>query len=386
MLIAFDCRIITDKNPAGVGRVTLELLKKVLVFDKKNEYMLIFSNVEMKDFVTYQIRHIKRKCKVMIVPFGILTWQNLFYFSKILEERNVDIYYQPYYFCSPFYKKFKTVITVHDLIHFFYPKLKTTFSRKLFHYTKIPSKIIFRRVERIITVSVNTSRDLVKMFKISPKKIKLIYNGVSENFKPVDVRRARTFMSEKYNIYKPYILYVGRMEPHKNIRALVVAYAKLPSYLQERYQLVLAGKEDFKYSGPIRDLIDKYGIERRVVFTGYVDESDLPFIYGGAAVFIFPSFYEGFGIPVLEAMSCGIPVVCSDTSSIPEVGGDAALYSNPTDVYKMSENIKNLLEDTVLREEMIRRGLKQAKNFTWFNAANSLIECFNELGNGKNNV
>jgi glycosyltransferase involved in cell wall biosynthesis len=148
----------------------------------------------------------------------------------------------------------------------------------------------------------------------------------------------------------------------------------------------LVGKEDEKYNQPIRNLIAKYEIEDKVVFTGYVDDSELSYIYSGASVYMQLSFYEGFGLPILEAMACGVPVVSSNSSSLPEAGGDAALYSNPTDVLKISKHIQSLLEDTILREEMIKRGLQQIKNFTWFNAANSLLECFNELGEELNRV
>ncbi len=380
MLIAFDCRIIRDKNPAGISRVTLEFLKKVLAYDKKNNYMLIFDSLEMKDFVIYHIRHIKKPYKILVVPFGVLTLDNLFRLPKILNERSVDIYYQSYYFVSPFYKKYKTVITVHDLIHFFYPYLKMGFLRRMFHVVRLAPRMIFRRVEKIVTVSTNTSRDLVKMFKVSPKKIRIIHNGVSEHFRPIDIRKARAFMKEKYDISKPYILYVGRNEPHKNIKALILAYTKLPPLIQERHQLILAGKEDPKYSEPIRELIKSHNIEKRVCFTGYVDESDLPFVYSGASVFVFPSFYEGFGIPVLEAMACGAPVVCSNSSSLPEAGGEAALYADPCDIGKFAEHIENVLSNQMLREDLINKGFNQIKNFTWFGATTALLECFNELG------
>lgn len=387
MIIAFDCRIIRDKTPAGISRVVLEFLKKLLSTDRKNEYVLIFDNLEIKEFVSYYFRHIKKKVKILIVPYGMLTRQNLTHFPKVLKEKNINIYYQPYYFCSPFIdKRIKVVITIFDLIHFFYPYLKMGLPRKLYHKLKIAPQLVFRRADKIITCSVSSSRDLIKIFKVSPRKIKMIYMGVSDTFRVIDNAKAKKLMKGKFNVTKNYILYVGRNEPHKNIKALVIAYAKLPEYIRSRYDLVLAGREDEKYNQSVRQLISKYGIEKNVVFTGYVEESDLPYIYSGASIYVQPSFYEGFGLPILEAMACGVPVVASNTSSLPEVGGDAALYSNPMDVYEMSANIKKLLEDSVLREEMVRRGLRQAKNFTWFSAANSLLECFNNITAEKKNV
>ena len=385
MLISLDCRIIRDKNPAGIARVVLEFLKKVLSSDRKNEYILIFDNEEMKDFVCYYLRNVKKKVKIVIVPFGMLTLQNIFSFPRILKERNVNIYYCPYYFCSPFInRKIKVVITVFDLIHFFYPYLKMSFPRRLYHKIKIAPKLVFHRANKIITISINTSRDLVKNFKISPRKIKMIYMGVSENFRVIRKDLALRLMEEKFGV-KNYIMFLGRNEPHKNIKALIIAYKNIPEYLKEKYKLVLVGKEDEKYSPPLRALIKKYNLERNIIFTGYVDEAELPYIYSGATIYIQPSFYEGFGLPIVEAMACGVPVISSNSSCLPEVGSDAALYFDPYDVKKLTEHITNLLDHEPLRRAMIESGLKQAKNFSWFNAANSLLECFNELGgqNGK---
>lgn len=386
MLIAFDCRIIRDKNPAGISRVVLEFLREVLSADRRNEYILIFENEELKDFVIHFLRNVKKTVKILIIPFGIISFGDVFELPKILESRKVDIYYLPYYMTSPFHrKKYKVIITVFDLMHFFYPNLKMNLIRKIYHRFIIGQKMVFRRVDKIITISINTSRDLVKMFKINTRKIKMIYMGVGKSFRPTNLRISQRMMKEKFNINRKYILYVGRNEPHKNIKGLIVAYNLLSERIKERFCLVIVGKEDPKYIDDVRSLVYKYNLENQVFFTGYVEEDDLPYIYSGASVYVQPSFYEGFGLPIIEAMSCGVPVVCSNTSSLPEVGGDAALYSEPYDVQKMSENITAILEDETYRKEMIERGLRQSKNFSWFAAANNLVECFNELGGRSEN-
>jgi len=380
MLIAFDCRIIRDKNPAGIARVVLEFLKQVLTCDRKNDYILIFDSLEMKDFVLYYLRYIKKKCKVLIVPFKLMTFSDMIYLPKILQDRNVDVYYLPYYITSPFHKKsYKVIITVFDLIHFLFPALKMSLGRRFFHFFPLIAKAIFKRADKIITISVNTSRDLVKKFRISPKKIKLIYMGVSDNFRVVSKEKALKLMRERFNVNKPYILYVGRNEPHKNLKAIILSYNFLPSYLKEKYQLVFVGKQEKKYYKPLEALINKYNLQEHVTFTGYVEESDLPYIYSGASIFVFPSFYEGFGLPILEAMKCGVPTVSSNTSSLTEVGGDAVLYSDPSDIAKISEHIKNVLEDEWLKKKMIKKGFNQVKKFSWFKAAQNLLDCFDEL-------
>jgi len=387
MLIAFDCRIIRDKNPAGISRVVLEFLKKVLMSDRKNDYILIFDSLDMKDFVSYYLRHLKKKVKIVILPFKLMTISDIIYLPKVLDDQGIDVYYLPYYITSPFHKKkYKTIITVFDLIHFYYPKLKTSLARKFFHRFRFISKIIFKRVDQIITISVNTSRDLVRSFHVPTKKIKMIYMGVSDVFRPIDPKRSRLLMSEKYGVKKKYILYVGRNEPHKNIKALILAYHLLPEDLRNEYKLVLVGKEDLKYSEGIRGLIKKYGLGNDVVFTGYVEDSELPFIYSAASVFVFPSFYEGFGLPILEAMACGVPVVASNTSSLPEVGGEAATYTDPCNVKEMSGKIQRFLEDDTYRQEMVTRGFLQVKRFTWFSAANNLLGSFKDISGKGNNT
>jgi len=375
MLIAFDCRIIRDKNPAGITRVVLEFLKKILMSDRKNEYILIFDNLEMQEFVSYYLRHIKKKVKILIVPFKLMTKNDFWQLPKILEDKKINIYYLPYYITSPFHKKsYKVVVTVFDLIHFFYPQLKMSRGRKLFHKFTFITKLIFKRADRIITISVNTSRDLIKNFKVPPKKIKMIYMGVSENFRVINCDSVKRLLREKYKIFKPYLLYVGRNEPHKNIKAVILAYAKLPEYLQEKYNLVLAGKEDEKYNQSIREMIARYQLEDKVIFTGYVEESELPYIYSGAAVFVFPSFYEGFGLPPLEAQACGTPVIAGLNSSFPETLADSAILVKPDHLEEIVLALNQILTDQACRQNLIDAGLANAQRFSWAKCAQETLE------------
>jgi len=379
MLIAFDCRIIRDKNPAGIARVVLEFLKNVLVYDRKNDYILIFDNIEMKELVMSHLKNVKKRHKIIILPYGLMSFSDILHLPKILRERKIDIYYVPYYITSPFHKGYKVIITIFDLIHFFYPRLKMSLGRKAFHFFSFMPRLVFKRADRIITISISTSRDLVKKFRISPKKVRLIYMGVAESFHMIDQKKSKRFIEDKYKIKKPYILYVGRNEPHKNIKAIVLAYRLLPKNIISEYNLVFVGKQEERYEESIKELIEKYNLSNNIIFTGYVEESDLSYIYSAASVFVFPSFYEGFGLPILEAMKCGVPVVSSNTSSLPEVGGDAVLYAEPYDVAKISDHIKNILENRELKNGMIKKGLDQVKKFTWFKAANNLLQCFKEF-------
>ena len=380
MLIAFDCRIIRDRHPAGIQRVVLEFLKKLLAIDRKNEYILLFDNAELRDMVMYTVRHIKRKCRIVMLPFGILSMGDVSHLPRILRERAIDVYYMPYYITSPFHRGYKVVLTVFDLMHFFYPRLKMSPLRRVFHATRLFAKILFTRADRIITISVNTSRDLICRFHVSPRKVQLIYMGVSDHFRVIDQKRVQQVLKDSFSLQKPYFLFVGRNEPHKNLKALVVAYHFLPSPIKERYQLIIAGKEDPRYSASLHDIIDKLHLTNHVVFTGYVDDANLPFLYNGASAFVLPSLYEGFGLPILEAMACGVPVITSTSSALPEVGGDAALYADPHDVDRLSRHMEDLVTNERLRGDLVEKGFRQIKKFTWSGAVEGLLKLFDELG------
>ncbi len=248
----------------------------------------------------------------------------------------------------------KTFVTMHDLSQF---NVGKKYDALRMFYIKNVIPFFLKKADKIFTVSNNTAKDMVVYYEMNMKELIVNYNGVNtDSFMPSSLEE---------HTKKPYILYVARIEhPGKNHLNLIKAYEKLPKIYKEKYDLYLIGS-DWNGAEVVHSYAKKSPDSSRIKFLGYVENSALPEYYRKASLFVFPSFYEGFGIPLLEAMASGVAVVASSTSSIPEVGGDAALYFNPRSPQDISDVMLNVLEDEDCREYMCSLGLKQAKKFSW---------------------
>jgi glycosyltransferase involved in cell wall biosynthesis len=235
------------------------------------------------------------------------------------------------------------------------------------------------RADRVLADSIHTRSDIVSHFGVSPDKIEVLYSGFAARFRPEPEPGEWQRLQSRYGIDdRPYVLSVGTLQPRKNYVRLIRAFSALrPEAMKPGTQLVIAGGWGWLYDD-ILAAAEEHG--ERVRILGFVDEADLPALYRSAALFAFPSLYEGFGLPVLEAMACGVPVVCSNASSLPEVAGDAALLVDPVDTDGLAGAMGRVLEDGELREEMIARGLVQAARFTWDGAARQLMAVLDVLG------
>ncbi len=255
-----------------------------------------------------------------------------------------------------------SVFTLHDLIFRFDPGSHKALNRI---YLNAMAPRFLRAAHAIIAVSECTKRDAVRLYNISPEKIHVIYEGVDPRFKPITDAQVLTAARRRYNLPERFVLYVGTIEPRKNLPALFTAFSSLQDPTPN-LKLVIAGKtgwlteETFERAKALGD---------SVIFTGYVADADLAALYTLAELLVLPSIYEGFGLPVLEAMACGTPVACSNVSSLPEIAGDAALLFDPRDARSMAEAITRALSDPPLRAEMRARGLARAARFTWADAA-----------------
>jgi glycosyltransferase involved in cell wall biosynthesis len=237
-------------------------------------------------------------------------------------------------------------------------------------------KIIARKAQAIITVSENSKKDIVKMLKVPDGKIEVAPNSVEDRYQPVSDFKALERIKKKYEITKEYIFNLGNLKPHKNISGLLKAYSQLSSNLKDKYQLVIVGKKE-RYFNALANLAKELQLD--TLFIDYVQDPDLPALLSSAEFLVFPSFYEGFGIPVLEAMACGCPVVSSNTSSMPEVLGDAALFFNPYHVEEMSLAIRKMLEDENLRNKFRQKGLERVRLFTLEKAAKKILDVFESV-------
>ncbi|HET9494547.1 MAG TPA: glycosyltransferase family 1 protein, partial [Chloroflexia bacterium] len=255
----------------------------------------------------------------------------------------------------------RTVVTVHDLGYLYYPEAHTRFSRLYLHLSTMYSA---RAARRVIAISEATKRDLVERYRIQPRKIRVVYHGRDEAFVPVLDPAVLQATSAKYGIEGAYCLHVGTLQPRKNLGLLVDAWAMLRERMQSPPKLLLAGKRGWLYE-PLMRSVEERELGGLIRFADYVDRPDLPALYSGALALTFPSLYEGFGLPALEAMSCGTPVIASSASSIPEVVGDAGLLLDPHDAASWAGAVERLASDNGARRDMSRRGLERAAAFTW---------------------
>jgi glycosyltransferase involved in cell wall biosynthesis len=259
------------------------------------------------------------------------------------------------------------MLTIHDLFPLINPELSLEGQSSLFENIK-PN---LDKIDRIIAVSQSTKNDIMKYLDVHEDKITMIYEGVDEKYKPVE---DCSKIKKKYGVDK-FILFVGTLEPRKNIPNLIKAFAKLNS---TEYKLVITGKKGWKYKS-IFNTAESLKITDKTVFTGYVPEDDLPALYSAADLFVYPSLYEGFGIPPLEAMACGTPVITSNRSSLPEVAGNAALLVDPEDTDELAEAMMKVIGDSCLRDVMTKRGFEQAKKFSWDQCVRKTIRVYKQI-------
>jgi glycosyltransferase involved in cell wall biosynthesis len=263
-----------------------------------------------------------------------------------------------------------TVLTIHDLIFERFPQHHTWTNRT---FLKVGMPLFVRAADAIIAVSGQTRRDLIELYNVPAAKIHVIYQGIDERFAPIGPAGIDT-VRQRYGIERPYWLMVGTLEPRKNHAAALRALARLKAN-GFPHCLVVAGGAGWLFD-PIRTLVGELGLSDDVIFTGRVPDADLPALYSGADCFLMPSLYEGFGFPVLEAMACGTPVVCSNSSSLPEVAGDAALMVDPEDDGALAAAVGRLLAEPDLRSQLRQRGEQQAAGFRWQECAAQTVQVY----------
>ena len=273
----------------------------------------------------------------------------------------------------PYRPGLPTVLTIYDLIPLLFPQQVSSSARLLFRWM---TALALRTASHVIVISQATHHDLLTFYHLPPQKVTAIPLAADPAFHPqppAEVERVR----RKYGLPENYLLYLGINKPHKNLVRLIDAFSRL-TFDVSRFMLVIAGAWDPRYPEP-RQRAESLGLEKTIRFFGPVPEADLPALYSGAALFVFPSLYEGFGLPVLEAMACGVPVICSHTSSLPEVTGDAAIMVNPLDVDELATAMERVLGDPSLREDMSKKGIMQARRFSWERTARETLKVYESV-------
>lgn len=272
------------------------------------------------------------------------------------------------------FKQARTVFTLHDLIFLHYPEYHMFYNR---WYLTLAMPHFLRAADLIIAPSACTKRDAQKFYGLPEDKIKVIYEAAGPHFQPIRQAEAVDRVRRKYGLPERFLLHVGTIEPRKNLTRLLDAFHALLGEEPE-LRLVLVGKKGWLYESFFQRL-QTLGLQERVVFPGFIDEADLPAFYQLAQVFVYPSLYEGFGLPPLEAMSCGAAVVSSQAASLPEVVGEAGLMVDPADTVALTRALRRVLLDAELRRELQERSLEQAQRFSWTKAAQMLVEAYSSV-------
>ncbi len=366
MNIGIDIRPLMTTPRTGVGEYTFELLDAIFRIDRENQYFLFYNswNDVSKNIPEWNYENVKiidkhYPNKLHNGSIRILGRPRLDRLTPDSKLQTLDIFFAPNLNFTALSRKTKFILTIHDLSFLLFPKFST--AKQYWWHKIIAPKNQCERADTILTPSENTKRDIVDYYKISPEKIKVIYPGVKQ-FPNSGFRTAE--IKKKYNLPESYILFLGTIEPRKNIIGLIEAFEKITSNIY----LIIAGAPGWK-NEEIFERAKKSSRNDKIKFIGFVEPNDKPALYAGAELFIYPSLYEGFGFPVLEAMAADTPVITSNRSSLPEIVGSAAYLIDPTRPEQITIAIDEILTKPALRDLYIKNGREQAVKFSWEKAA-----------------
>ncbi|HLG50049.1 MAG TPA: glycosyltransferase family 1 protein [Chloroflexota bacterium] len=368
------------RQGAGVGRWARSLVRALLDLDADNTYLLFYPRPrrhEPPPVVPTGPNVIRRPLWPSERALNIL-WYKLGVPLPIdALVGPADVYHFPDFTLPPL-RRGAAVVTVHDLSFLLVPECAEASLRA--HLEKVVP-VSVREADFVCADSENTRNELTTLLDVPPERTEVVYGGVDCRFRPIDDPAILETTRTKYGLLFPFILFVGTIEPRKNLSRLLRAYVQLRERHHLRHRLVIAGGLGWLYEDILRE-IDQLVAEQEVVFLGRVPDDDLPALYSLCDLFVFPSLYEGFGLPPLEAMACGRAVVCSNTSSLPEVVGDAGVLVSPYDVDGLAEAVAELLEDPARRAALGQRGIERARQFSWHEAARRTLAIYHRLVGG----
>ena len=375
MRIGIDYTAAVNQT-AGIGRFVRGLFRAVIALDDQNQYVLVHAapnngcTIEVPTGPNVTTRELRFRERVMTA-----IWHRLRIPLPVdLVTGPVDIFHAPDYVLPPVSRGI-TIITVHDLAFLIHPECADQHLR-LFLEHAVPRSAA--RADYIITDSENTRNDVICLLDADPERVFVVPGGVDPSFVPADEEAVDRVRCE-YKLKLPYVLAVGVIEPRKNFPRLIDAFSRFRVRTGLNYELVIAGGNGWLSDETYREA-ERSPFSDHVRFTGYVPDQHLAALYSGADVFAYPSLYEGFGLPVLEAMACGTTVVCANTSSLPECAGDAALLFPPDDPDAIAATLERACGDPGLRSDLIRRGEQRVAEFQWERAAERLIEIYQRVG------
>jgi glycosyltransferase involved in cell wall biosynthesis len=374
MRVAIDIRPIRD---FGVGTYIRNVVRILGRIDDQSEYFLLGSRDRVREIGSLPDNF-------RIVPFtaGETNLRGYFGLRQVLRHYRCDLVHIPHLLSTPLYLPCPYVVTVHDVLDFMYRVENGGGLRRSLH--RYCTQLVLNHAARILAVSHFTKKDILRLFKIPDKKVEVVYNAIDERFGQGHASAAdRDFIAERYQTNYPFILYAGRISPHKNVIRIIEAFSALKAELGKEsklpdLKLIIIGDEVSRHPD-LRRAVVKSGVQNDVRFLGFVPIEVLRTFYDVAKVFVFPSLYEGFGLPPLEAMAHGTPVVTSNTSSLPEVVGNGAVLVNPENVFEIMRAIHRVLVDPTLREKLKQRGYEQVQRFSWEDSVQRILRVYREI-------
>jgi glycosyltransferase involved in cell wall biosynthesis len=364
---------------AGVSRYTYTLLAGLSELSSSNQRYTAFVNAAQEAGIAGSPLA-KRNSSLQLVVSGPpsssalrrIQWEQLALPGE-LKRRQIEVFHSPVN-VLPSWVPCPSVVTVHDLAFWRYPQYFRPAQRT---YQRIFTGYSVRRASRVIAVSEATKRDLVECFHLSPDRIAVVYPVVDDDFQPCQDAGALTAFRARQELPERYILFLGTLEPRKNIIGLLEAYARLRQLDAQAPQLVIAGAPGWYYS-TIYTRVERLNLEAHVRFTGFVSRTEQPLWYAASELFVYPSAYEGFGIPVAEALACGTPTITSSVSSLPEAGGTIAVQVNPSDSQALAYAMQSILTDRAARPRALFLGPKWTRRFSWLRAATACAQIYEE--------
>ena len=367
MRIAIDARKLRDY---GIGTYVRNLLRHLSRLDQATEYVLLCREQDCGIAA-----ELGENFRAVAETAPAYSFREQLAVPMDLRREGADLFHAPHYVLPPL-TPCKSVVTIHDCIHLRFPQYLP--NRAAYAYARSSLWMAAHRAKRVLTVSEASKRDILKYFHLPESKIDVIHNAIDERFGEAPAEEEITRVRERYQLNDPFVLYAGNIKPHKNLERLIDAFHLLRRHGLDHVKLLIIGDEISKYA-TLRRAVHRHKLHQHVRFFGFVPDQTLAVLYRLAGVFVFPSLYEGFGLPPLEAMSSGTPVVTSNVSSLPEVVGDAALLIDPNDPHAIADAMRRVLTEPALRDDLRRRGFERVRHFSWERSVARVRQIYDEV-------
>ena len=366
MKIAINTRFLLKNKLEGIGWYTYEITRRMVLAHPETQFYFLFDRPFSNEFIfASNVTPVVLKPPARH-PLLFYIWFE-YSVNKFLKRHNIDAFFSPDGFL-PLRTQTPSYITIHDIAHVHFPQHHSLMVRNYYNYF-MPRFV--RKARHIFTVSKYSMDDIVHAYTIDPQKISFIYNGCREIYKPIDSEKQEE-VRRRYTQDNPFFLYIGSIHPRKNMERVLKAFKFLiQQEEQQSHKLVIVGRMAWKASS-VQKLMDDPLISKNLIWLGNLEDKELVKILGSSSALVYPSLFEGFGIPIVEALNCHIPVITSNTSSMPEVGGDGAYYVDPYSVDSIYNGMKRIIQDKNLRSKLIEHGKEQIHKFDWDKTAKKI--------------